>query len=134
MCGDFRFVAVACDLFYVLITKQEIYARFLAPLKNLHTVILTVGVEEGILAVSSGDFGHWVGECTGCRQLARADGAYRTRYLEKKNNPKVDLPNLKRVEWHFIKEMDAAWNEMIAEHVLQEERQADFELDPGVEI
>lgn len=41
--------------------------------------------------------------------------------LEKKNNTKCTLPSLKRVEWNFIKEMDAVWNQMVIDYDLQEQ-------------
>lgn len=99
------------------------------PMSHLHTIILTVGVEDGELPVNVEDCGPWAGECTSCRQLALSDEVYRNRLLEKKNNTKCTLPSLKRVEWNFIKEMDAAWKQMVIDYDLQEQIPTPLPID-----
>lgn len=82
---------------------EKHYSQFLAPLEQLHTVLLTVGFDtDGHTTIDTEDDSMWCGECDQCMSLMYADEAFRIEWIERKRDPQPKPPSLNRVEWRFI--------------------------------
>lgn len=91
---------------------QPHYAKYLASLEHLHTVRLTVAVEEGQHAILDSDNTNlWEGECEMCIERLYCDEEFRNEWLEKKRKAEPRPPALARVEWVLLECTKKHWSE-----------------------
>lgn len=98
----------------IMIIIQHHYAKFLAPLRHLHTVRLTVAVGEGQFATLDKDNAYlWAGECEMCMERLYGDDAFRTEWIERKRRAEPRPPALRRVEWVLLECTKKYWSDFM---------------------
>lgn len=90
----------------------------LSPLEALEFVSVTITTYEGMVRLDDPEDPNpfaWSGECDDCISTVLASSEFRTRWVALKTGQRLEIegaggrkhrfhriPNLKRVEWHFV--------------------------------